>query len=107
MTIQERIAAELEKHTPIDSEVDGVPEDEIWCDNIECGFKMKGSIEYEEARDFAEHQAEVLAAIVREAQAEALREAAEEWEGMVIREKPPIRGYTFLRARADRIEAGE
>ena len=36
--------------------------------------------------------------------ARALREAAWEWESLVQREKPPVRGSSWLARRADEIE---
>jgi hypothetical protein len=44
--------------------------------------------------------------LIREAQAQALEQVAEDWEALVRREKPPIRGYNFLRARAAAIRDG-
>jgi hypothetical protein len=41
-----------------------------------------------------------------ESQAQALEDAAEAWEALVRLEKPPIRGYNFLRARAAAIRDG-
>jgi hypothetical protein len=38
--------------------------------------------------------------------AHALREAADDWDALVRREKPPVRGAVWLRARADLLEAG-
>lgn len=52
----------LATHTPVDATTDGVPEDEIWCNNIECGFKMKRTNDYDETQDFAAHQAAALSA---------------------------------------------
>jgi hypothetical protein len=45
--------------------------------------------------------------LIREAQAKALEQVAEDWEALVRREKPPIRGYIFLRARAAAIRDGD
>ena len=42
----------------------------------------------------------------REVEARGLEKAAEEWERMVLREKPPVRGYLFLRARAQQVREG-
>lgn len=53
--------------------------------------------------------AEECRAMVREtfrrAKAEALQEAAWEWEKLVQREKPPVRGALWMLKRAEEIEA--
>ena len=52
------------------------------------------------------HLAAVLTERERRVKAEALREAAGEWEALVQREKPPIRGSLWLRARAADLRDG-
>jgi hypothetical protein len=44
-----------------------------------------------------------LAARDAQVAARALEEAAQQWEAMVLKEKPPVRGYLFLRSRAAEI----
>ena len=76
------MAEVLAEHTPVDSSTDGVPEDEIWCNSIECGFKMERSNDYDETQEFAAHQSAALSAagfgLVADAKAEALEEAAKD-----------------------------
>lgn len=129
MTIQERIAAALKAHQPSRWRSFTNENEILRCCGQDFGNATRKAVrgDYSKAvADFAAHQASVVAAIVREAQAEALREAADEltW---VRPEKSPCRepeaccgseascdamqpstsvvGPSWLRARADRIEA--
>lgn len=107
-TIQERIETVLSEHVPnADSE---------WCTLENCYYEFGAEgfhqdMEFEEA--FARHLYDVLAPLIREAQAEAFREAADkfqtgDWHGVlqggaVSRIGNGQRVTDWLRARADRL----
>ena len=62
---------------------------------------LSGLMSYDEVEAIARA---VLDAVAPAIAARALREAAWEWESLVQREKPPVRGSSWLARRADEIE---
>ena len=52
---------------------------------------------------WAHHMRAALEAAAPLIAAKALEEAAKDWEGLVQREIPPVRGSVWLQRRADRI----